>query len=51
MQQIARDEAGLGIPAFVDYVDAAAKTVKGLPAVPLGPLGGYSFPEHVWLDK
>jgi peptide/nickel transport system substrate-binding protein len=50
MLQMVRDEAGLGIPAFIDYLDAASSKVKGIPAVPLGPLGGYSFPEHVWLD-
>lgn len=48
--RITRDEAGLGIPAFIDYIDGKSTKVKGVPAVPLGPLGGYSFPEHVWLD-
>lgn len=46
-----RDGAGLGIPAFIDYIDAKATTLHGMPAVPLGPLGGYSFPEHVWLES
>lgn len=51
MQQLIRAEAGLGLPSFVDYLDAASSKVKGIPDLPLGPLGGYSFPEHVWLDS
>lgn len=50
MQRLIRDQAGLGLPAFIDYIDAASDKVKGVPDFPLGPLGGYSFPEHVWLD-
>lgn len=51
MQRLIRAEAGLGLPTFVDYLDAASDKVKGIPDLPLGPLGGYSFPEHVWLDS
>lgn len=50
MLLLARDHAGLGIPAFIDYIDGKSTKVQGMPANPLGPLGGYTFPEYVWLD-
>lgn len=50
MLLLVRDQAGLGIPAFVNYIDGKSTKVQGMPANPLAPLGGYTFPEHVWLD-
>jgi peptide/nickel transport system substrate-binding protein len=50
MQQMIHEDGGVGIACFMNYVDAAATTVKGHDPVPLGPLGGYQFAENVWLD-
>lgn len=51
MLLLVRDQAGLGIPAFVNYIDGKSSKVQGMPANPLAPLGGYTFPEYVWLDE
>ncbi|MCE4540584.1 ABC transporter substrate-binding protein [Pelomonas sp. P7] len=50
MQVLIHDEAGVGIPLFLESIDGHSTRLKGLRPIPLGGLMGYSFAEHVWLD-
>ena len=50
MQRIVHDTAPVAIPAFRNQIDGAASRVKGMPRLPLGPLGGSEWPEFAWLD-
>jgi peptide/nickel transport system substrate-binding protein len=50
MQQLVRDECGIGIPVFISFLDAHASKVRGLRPIPTGGLMGYSFAEDLWLD-
>ena len=51
MQKLIRDEAGVIIPVFLNYIDAVAKNVRGLTHVPLTYTGGCEWPDQVWLDS
>lgn len=50
MESLVRDNAGLIIPVFTNFIDAKAKKVKNLTSVPLAPCGGMEWPAQVWLD-
>ena len=50
MQQLIRDDCAMPIPAFRNLIDGKAKSVKGVPGMPLGALGDHSWPEFVWLE-
>ncbi|MEO8133107.1 MAG: ABC transporter substrate-binding protein [Betaproteobacteria bacterium] len=50
MQVIVHEQSGIGIPVFFSSLDGHTKKLKGLGAIPLGGLMGYSFAEHVWLE-
>ena len=50
LQMMIRDDGGTIIPCFRNYVDGKLTKVKGVPRVPLGPLGGNEWPEYAWLD-
>ncbi len=50
MQVLIHDEAGVGIPLFLESIDGHSTKLKGLRPIPLGGLMGYSFAENVWLD-
>lgn len=50
MQKICAAKCGTGIATHRAYIDGKAKTVKGLPRVPLAAFGGQEWPEFVWLD-
>ena len=50
MQGLIRAEAGTALPVHLNYIDAAADRVKGMPRVPLAQLGGCEWPEFVWLE-
>jgi len=51
MQTLIHQEAGLGIPMFLDSLDGHSSKLKGLSPIPLGGMMGYSFAEHVWLES
>lgn len=48
MQRLVRDQAGIGIPAFISSIDAHTSKVKGLRPVPTGGMMGYNFAQYVW---
>lgn len=50
MQQLVHDHCGMGIPVFINVIDAFDNRIKGLKSIPTGGLMGYSFAEHVWLN-
>ncbi|MEM7057979.1 MAG: ABC transporter substrate-binding protein [Pseudomonadota bacterium] len=50
MQTLIHDEGGWVIPTHNNYMDAKAKVLKGVVKHPIGPTGGYEFPEFAWLD-
>ena len=50
MQTMIHNDAGIGIPLFLASIDGHSSKLKGLSAIPLGGLMGYSFAEYVWLD-
>lgn len=51
MQRILRDEGGVIVPMFNDFLDAISTEVKGYVKNPEGMLMGGRAPEHIWLDK
>lgn len=50
MQTLIHNESGMVIPAHVNILDGLADSVKGMPTVPLGQLGGCEWPEFCWID-
>ena len=50
MQTMIHNEAGIGIPLFLNSIDAHSSKVKGLGPIPLGGLMGYQFAENAWLE-
>jgi peptide/nickel transport system substrate-binding protein len=50
MQVLIHEEGGIGIPMFMSSIDGHVSKLKGLSAIPLGGMMGYSFAEHVWLE-
>jgi peptide/nickel transport system substrate-binding protein len=50
MQVLIHEEAGVGIPLFLESIDGHSTKLKGLRPIPLGGLMGYSFAENVWLE-
>jgi peptide/nickel transport system substrate-binding protein len=48
LQRIAHDGSGMIIPAHLNYTDATATNIHGLPKVPLGVLGACEWPEFAW---
>jgi peptide/nickel transport system substrate-binding protein len=50
MQVMVHEQSGIGVPLFLASLDGHTSKLKGLGAIPLGGLMGYSFAEHVWLD-
>lgn len=50
MQVLVHEHCGIGIPAFIDFIDAFDRRLKGYGPLPLGGFMGYMFAEHVWLD-
>lgn len=49
-QELIQNESGVAIPAFSTNIDVHSKALKGLRPMTTGPLMGYAFGEHVWLD-
>lgn len=50
MQVLISDNAGIGIPVFINGLDAHTEKLKGLRPMGTGSMMGYAFAEHVWLD-
>ena len=50
MQKRVHESCGVGIPAFINLIDACDRRLKGYFPIPIGGLMGYNFAEHVWLD-
>ena len=50
MQVMIHEGSGIGIPVFLNQLDAHVAKLKGLGAIPVGNLMGYQFAEHVWLE-
>ena len=48
MHQLVRDDCATPIPSFRNYNDGKLKVVKGIPKIPLGPLGHDDWPEFAW---
>ena len=51
MQELVHNECGIGIPVFIDLIDAYDSRLRGLSPIPIGGLMGYSFAENVWLSE
>lgn len=50
MQVLIHEHGGVGIPLFIDFIDAHDQRLRGYGRIPTGGLMGYQFAEHVWLD-
>jgi len=51
MQELVHNECGIGIPVFMNLIDAYDSRLRGLSPIPIGGLMGYSFAEYVWLEQ
>jgi peptide/nickel transport system substrate-binding protein len=50
MQVMIHEGSGIGIPVFINGLDAHVDKLKGLKPMGTGSMMGYAFAEHVWLD-
>ncbi len=50
MQVMIHETSGIGIPVFINGLDAHTEKLKGLRPMGTGSMMGYAFAEHVWLD-
>ena len=50
MQSLISEKCSVGIPVFLNLIDAYDKRIKGFHPIPTGGLMGYAFAEYVWLD-
>ena len=51
MQRMLQENGGSGVLGFIDILDAAHKSVKGITPHPSGTLGFFQFATNVWLDS
>jgi peptide/nickel transport system substrate-binding protein len=49
MQLMIHEGSGIGIPVFINGLDAHTDKLKGLKPMGTGSMMGYAFGEHVWL--
>ncbi len=49
MQLMIHEGSGIGIPVFINGLDAYSDKLKGLKPMGTGSMMGYAFSEHVWL--
>lgn len=49
MQVMISEQSGIGIPVFINGLDAHKEKLKGLRPMGTGSMMGYSFAEHIWL--
>jgi peptide/nickel transport system substrate-binding protein len=50
MQVLVHEHCGVGIPLFINNLEALSTKVRGAAPHPLGAFMGYTCCEHVWLD-
>jgi peptide/nickel transport system substrate-binding protein len=50
MQEMVHNQCGIGIPAFISFIDGYERRLRGFGSIPIGGLMGYSFADHVWLE-
>ena len=50
MQVLIHESSGIGIPVFINGLDAHTDKLKGLRPMGTGSMMGYAFAEQVWLD-
>lgn len=50
MQVLIHENSGIGIPVFINSLDAHTEKLRGLRPMGTGGMMGYAFAEHVWLD-
>jgi peptide/nickel transport system substrate-binding protein len=50
MQLMIHESSGIGVPVFINNLDAHTTKLKGLKPMGTGGMMGYAFGEHVWLD-
>ena len=50
MQLMIHEGSGIGIPVFINGLDAHTDKLKGLKPMGTGSMMGYAFGEHVWLE-
>jgi peptide/nickel transport system substrate-binding protein len=50
MQLMIHESSGIGVPVFINNLDAHTTKLKGLQPRGTGGMMGYAFAEHVWLD-
>ncbi len=50
MQVMIHEGSGIGIPVFINGLDAHTDKLKGLKPMGTGSMMGYAFGEHVWLE-
>ena len=50
MQVLVHEQGAVGIPVFINLIDAHDRRLKGYGSIPIGGLMGYSFAEHVWWE-
>ena len=51
LQTMIHEQAGIGIPLFLNLLDGHIDKLKGFEPIPLGGLMGYNFAEYLWLDS
>ncbi|MEO8544069.1 MAG: ABC transporter substrate-binding protein [Burkholderiaceae bacterium] len=51
IQTILHEQGGNAVYGFSDFLDGLSAKVKGITQVPVGYLGGYAFPDTVWLES
>jgi peptide/nickel transport system substrate-binding protein len=50
MQVLVHEKCGIGIPLFINNLEALSGKVRGATAHPLGAFNGYTCAEQAWLD-
>ena len=50
MQVMIHESSGIGVPVFINNLDAHTSRLKGLKPMGTGGMMGYAFSEHVWLE-
>ena len=48
MQTLVHENSGIVIPAFANVNDGVRSNIKGIPRIPIGPVGGCEWPEFAW---
>lgn len=50
MQVLVHEKCGIGLPVFINIIDAYDDRIKGYGSIPIGGLMGYSFADYVWYE-